>query len=562
MRAAFMMMLITMAISSSQISAQDAYRSNVTGHSALWTNAAAWQRFDRAKNTWVTASHYPTYLDGVITIQHGDSIQVFGTAEDALVIDQVMVERDAALVFLKNDAKPVKVNDGEGDDIVVDGKIYVEAEGAILGKGNIRVNKGALLTLKNSGFIGLAIDNNGTMRLGGSGQITGTFSGCTVVNNGTCVWSNGNLLMDSAATFINQGRMEITTAMDLALANVKTSSSKFINKGIILNAAKAFTVDFKVKLDNYGTLGGVGTFLFSGGINTSGIISPGASPGHLTLGPGALKSPVINIEIATTGAVAGVNYDRLTISSLQDLSGAVINVTDAAADSVNTEYTIIDATKPSKNGAYPEFKLFAPGNFTWLFRGDRLVLKKISEEALPVSWGGFKAIAKDSSVRLEWNAAMDKRTAHFIIEYSTDATTYSQVATINAQHGDAQEAHYSFVFPNADVLKTNYFRIKQVNNDGRSGYSVARSVRFDKGMVIALQAHPDMENNEIQLNIQTDNVSVYLDDQHGKTVQQFVFEPGQHSVYTDALPAGTYKMRMFVKDVMVEVKQVVKRGNR
>src|SRR6218665_3311097 len=558
MRAAFMVILMTMVMSSSQVSAQDAYRTNFRGYSTLWTNAASWQRFDREKNSWVQASHYPTYLDGIITIQTGDSVQLFGAADDALIIDQVVVEKDATLVFIKNETRPVIVNDGEGNDITVDGNIYIEAEGAVRGKGNIQVNKGAFFCMKNSGFVGLTINNNGTMRLGGIGQITGVFSGCNIVNNGTCVWTNGNLFMDSAATFINHGRMEISTAMDLALSNVKTSGSTFINKGILLNGAKAFAVDFKVRMENYGTLGGVGTFLFSGGVNSSGTISPGASPGHLTIGPGALKSPVINIEIATTGAVAGLNYDRLTVYSLQDLNGATINVTDAAADSVNTEYTIIDATKPLQRKPYPELNLFAPGNFTWSFQGDRLILKKISEEALPVSWGGFKAIAKAGNVSLEWNAAMDKRTSYFIVEHSTDATTYSPVAKVDAQHGEAAEAYYNFIFSNTDLLRTNYFRIKQVNSDGRSGYSVARTVKFDKGTLIALQAHPDMENNEVMLNIQTENVRVYLENGAGRLIQQFAFLPGQHSVYTDALPVGTYKMRMFVRDVMVEEKQIVK----
>ncbi|PZR22644.1 MAG: hypothetical protein DI535_25695 [Citrobacter freundii] len=558
MRAALMMMLITMAISSSRLSAQDAYRTNLTGHSAMWTSAANWQRFDHSKNTWVTADHYPTYLDGVITIRTGDSIQLFGAVDKVLIIDQVVVEKDAALAFLKNSEKAVVVNDDEGNDIVVDGKLYIEREGALRGKGNIQVNKGAFLNLKNNGFIGLQVNNNGTMRFEGSRQITGVFSGCTVVNNGTCIWTNGDLLMDSSAVFTNHGRMEINTGTDLSLANVKSATSKFINKGIILNGARAFVVNFKVKMENYGTLGGVGTFLFSGGVNAGGVISPGASPGHLTLGPGAVKSPLINIEIATTGAVPGVNYDRLTVYSLQDLNGATINVTDAATDSVNTEYTIIDATTSLQQLPYPEFKLFAPGNFTWSFKGDRLILKKIFAEALPVVWGGFKAIAKGNNVSLEWNAAMDKRTAYFVVEHSTNATDYSPVAKVDAQHSDAPEAQYKFVFANTDPLKTNYFRIKQVNSDGRSGHSVARAVKFDKGTVIALQTHADMDNNEIQLNIQTENVCVYLEDNSGKLIQQIALLPGQHSIYTDALPVGSYMMKVYVRDVMVEAKQILK----
>lgn len=561
MRTAFMCLLLTASVfgTSSQLLAQDAYRTNVKSNVAQWTNATTWQRFDAVKNDWVNADHFPTSADGVITIQPGDSIQVAGADAAQIMIDQVVISRGASLVFMYNKDGAVLLNDGEGDDMIVNGHLSIASEGALRGSGRIQVNDGASFTLKNDGLLSATLHNNGTIYLGAVGQASGIFMGSHIVNNDTLVWVDGNLLLDSATTFLNNGRMVITPLSgNLICTNNKLHPAKIINKGVIVNKGKDFTVDFKVKVDNQGTIGGVGTFLFSGGVNSGGVISPGASPGHLTVGPGSLRSAMINIEIATNGAIAGTNYDQLSIASLHDLAGATINIANVADDSVNTEYTIIEAKTGMMGKRYPDVKINAPSNFSTFFNGNRLIVKKIAAHPLPVSWGGFKAVANGNKVLLDWNAAADTRTAYFIVEYSTDGTSYRPVGKIDARMEEAEEIGYSFTFPAADVLKTNYFRIKQVNKDGRSGYSAPRTIRFDKGTVVVFQAHADVETNELQLNIQAENVKVCLNDANGKALQEFAFQPGQHSIDMESLPSGMYRVNVFVNDVMVEMKQVMR----
>jgi FlaG/FlaF family flagellin (archaellin) len=561
MKRAFFCLLLPaiLLVSSPHLFAQDAYRTNFSAKAAQWTNAANWQRFDSLKKTWIAADHFPTYLDGVITIQAGDSIQIFGAGSSLLTIDQVIVNAGGVLVFNHNQPGYIILNDGDGDDITVNGKMYVETDGVLRGTGKIQVNDGALFTVRSTGHITAAINNNGKMYWGANGQTAGVFSGCHIVNNDSCTWIGGNTFMDSATTFINNGMMWINaTAGNLVCANNNALPAKIINKGTIINTGRDHTVDFHVKVDNSGTIGGVGTFLFSGGVNSAGILSPGASPGHLTVGPGSLRSSSINIEIATNGAIAGVNYDQLTVHSLQDLAGTTINVTDVADDSVNTEYTIINAVTVTPGKPYPIIMINAPGNLSASFKGNKLVLTKISAHALPVSWGGFRAVVKGNKVVLEWSTAMNKQTAHFVVEHSINGISYTPLTNITAQHGDSGLAQYGYTFSGADMLKTNYFRVKQVNTNGRSGYSIPRSVRFDKGVVVPLETVVDLANNELQFNVQTENLWVHLNDQDGKSLQQFAFQPGQHDVFIDSLPAGMYRVNIFVKDVMVEAKQFVK----
>jgi len=537
--------------------AQDAYRTNFSANAAHWTNAEIWQRFDAEKKAWVAADHYPTYHDGTITIQAGDSV-VVDTAR--MIIDEVIIEAGGALVFMKNKAGDIILNDGQGDDIIVNGRMYIGTGGALHGNGRIQVNAEGIFTIRNTGRLAAALNNDGTMYWGSEGETGILFSGSHIVNNATCTWMHGNIAMDSSATFINNGLMRIAAATgNLICAGNKKLPAKITNKGTIINTGKDHTVDFQVKVDNNGTIGGVGTFLFSGGTNSGGVISPGTSPGHLTVGPGKLKFSTINIEIATTGAIAGVNYDQLTVNSLEDLAGTTINITGQAADSVNTEYTIINAMAGNVIRSYPEVIVNAPSNLAVSFKENRLVLTKIATDPLPVSWGGFKVVAHENKAILNWNTLLDQHTSYFLIEHSTNAITYAPVARIDARHGESGETQYSYTFSGVDVLKTNYFRIRKVNNDGKGRSSAARSIMFDKGRVVGFQSDYDPENDELNLNIQTEHLRAYLTDTAGKLLYEFALQPGQHTVYTDTLPAGVYRMNVFVKGVMVEAKQIVKR---
>lgn len=555
-----LLLSVTLLIPALQLLGQDAYRTNFSRSAAQWTNVATWQRFDSLKKIWVTADHFPTYRDGLITIQAGDSVVVFGSDSTGMVIDEVVVSTGGALVFMNNNAGDIILNDGKGDDIVVNGRMHIGAGGALYGNGKIQVNADGAFTIKNTGRLTADLNNNGTMHWGSKGETGILFSGCHIINNATCTWMDGNVLMDSATTFINNGLMRIITAnANLICASNKKLPAKITNKGTIINTGKDHMVDFQARVDNSGTIGGVGTVLFSGGANSGGVISPGTSPGHLTVGPGSLKSSTIHIEIATTGAIAGVNYDQLTVNSLEDLAGAIINITDQAADSINTEYTIINSIADGMGKYYPDVMVNAPGNLAVSFKGNSLVLTKIADEPLPVNWGGFKAVARENKVVLDWNTLMDQHTSYFLVEHSTNAINYAPVVRVEARHGDSGEAQYSYTFSGADVLKANYFRIKKVNIDGRSRSSAPRSVLFDKGKVVCFHSDYDPVNDELNLNIQADYLRTSLTDLAGKSLQEFSLLPGQHTVYMDTLPAGVYRLNVFVKGVMVETKQIVKR---
>lgn len=579
------------------------FRTNFATAVAQWTTVGSWQQFDGT--TWVAASAFPTSADGVITIQAGDSLQLSGATSN-ISIDQVVIEPGGILALLNNTGGAVTLNNGAGDDISVNGRMYVAGAANLTGTGNIHVNSGGLFTLRNTGILGAPVTNDGTMHLGASGVSAGTVSATTMTNNTQCFWIDGNANLSNGASFVNNGTLEIQ-ATGAAQWNNTTGTNTISNTGTItktgtntiaiatsfsnsgtgivnltgtaggisftnstagaisnagtLSTASGTTFTFN-NLTNSGTLAGNGTFAFTTAVGTNtGIISPGTSPGILTIGPSAItsKTPTINIELATDGAVAGVNYDQLALSAGAFITGTTLNVinTTTTADPVGTTYTIL--TGPVGNNIIGPFATTnLASNYTITYNPTSVVLTKIALFPLPVTWGEFKALAQGSKVLLDWTTLMEENTSHFVVEHSTSGSTYTPVANIEARGNSTYEANYKYTFASPDLTKANYFRIKQVDLDGKSTYSVTRSVKFDKGQVVAIQAYPNPVKDVLTLNIQRENIQVLLADQTGKTIQRLNVQPGQHSINMQSLPSGIYQLAVFEKGVRIETKQIMK----
>lgn len=529
------------------------YRSNVAAPPAVgqWTTPATWQTFDGLD--WVTASAFPTSADGVITIQSGDSIQLTG-ASAAISIDQVVVESGGYLVIF-NTSGTVTLNNGSGNDITVDGRLYISAGTTVAGTGNIVVNSGGLFTLRNSGVLSVPTTVNGQLHLGQASVSAGTVTGTTLTNNGTGTWIDGNFTLSTGASFVNTGTLTILSGVNVSWLN--TGSNTISNSGSFIKPTTT-TVTIAPAVTNTGTLSGFGTFNMTNVTTNTGTISPGSSPGLLTVSAASItgKAPNIAIEVTGTGNVSGTDNDQLTVPTAVDVTGSTLTVTNTGTAPAGTVYTIMNTTAGNITGPFAALNI--PSNFSVNYNGNNITLTKIALFPLPVTWGEFKAVAQGNRVLLDWTTMMESNTSHFVIEHSTNSSIFTPVANIEAQGNSTYEARYKYTFNAPDLSRTNYFRIKQVDLDGKSTYSLTRSVKFDKGQVVAIQAYPNPVRDVLTLNIQKENIQILLADQSGKTIQRLSVQPGQHSINMQSLPTGIYQLAIFEGGVRIETKQIMK----
>jgi hypothetical protein len=96
--------------------------------------------------------------------------------------------------------------------------------------------------------------------------------------------------------------------------------------------------------------------------------------------------------------------------------------------------------------------------------------------SIPVELVLFEGKSNNNTVYLDWQTASEIRNDHFDIERSSDAISFNNIGTVKA-FGKA--ANYNFVDQEAPN-GVNYYRLKQVDTDGKFTYSKVIAVKINK----------------------------------------------------------------------------------
>ncbi len=95
---------------------------------------------------------------------------------------------------------------------------------------------------------------------------------------------------------------------------------------------------------------------------------------------------------------------------------------------------------------------------------------------VPVTLSDFNAFARTNDVLIKWQTASEINSNSFVVEKSTDAVHFSTLTSVNAT-GNVGGSAYQALDP-TPANGRNFYRLKQVDNDGRASYSAVVSVNF------------------------------------------------------------------------------------
>lgn len=400
------------------------------------------------------------------------------------------------------------------------------------------------------------INAGATATLAGGGARTLT---TTLVNNGTINWT-AQTISFSNATLTNNGAFnEASSGGGLLMANGGGTNS-FSNSGTLnKTTAVAWTINLGVPVTNTGTIFGIGTYNFNGGITNSGVIRPGPpnAIGILAMTPNAVtaNNTVIRVEIVS-GAGAGTGHDRLDLSGNTTLSNATLIAVEPIGDVAPQQaYTIMTTTSGTFTGTFANVVI--PGGWSITYNPTSVVLTKLTS-TLPVSWGNFSALAGNNQVKLSWTTLQETNTSHFVVEHSSDGLHYNAIGTVTAAGNSNEESSYSFTHASPDKNKLNYYRLLQVDIDGKKEYSAIRTVRFDKGTPVSVLATPNPVRDRLQLSVQADDITVVLTDFKGNTLRVLRLKPGVHQVNMQEFAAGVYHLNIYQKQARVDSQKIFK----
>ncbi|MBE0642536.1 MAG: hypothetical protein IH600_00475 [Bacteroidetes bacterium] len=126
---------------------------------------------------------------------------------------------------------------------------------------------------------------------------------------------------------------------------------------------------------------------------------------------------------------------------------------------------------------------------------------------LPVELTSFRSYLKDASVELQWTTATELNNYGFEVQRSGDGSEWSAIGFISGSGTRWTPRDYSYSdsrFDRSNPLL--YYRLKQIDLDGRTEYSPILRVALNTPSTVSLSAYPQPFN---------DNLSVALSAQGG-----------------------------------------------
>jgi len=163
---------------------------------------------------------------------------------------------------------------------------------------------------------------------------------------------------------------------------------------------------------------------------------------------------------------------------------------------------------------------------------------------LPLHLLTFEAAKQGEQVLLQWQTSDEINTSHFEIERSNDAVVFKKTGIVHAA-GNSGTQHYNFT-DNAPSPGINYYRLKQVDRDGRYTYSPIAKVVFEKDAA-ALTVFPNPAGNTITIKYTGDQkkIRLALFDLAGRQVMYKELNDGSSwQANVSGLSKGTYTIRL------------------
>lgn len=164
------------------------------------------------------------------------------------------------------------------------------------------------------------------------------------------------------------------------------------------------------------------------------------------------------------------------------------------------------------------------------------------ESTTPVTFGKLSATTSAKSVLLKWNTLTEANSATFVIERSADGKNYASIDTLAAAVNSNKEIDYSYT-DETPLTGTNYYRIKEVDLDGKATYSNQATAVVKGTGVISIYPNPIKKGGLITVT-SLSPVTVKVTSLSGKLVASKQ-TTGTTTIGTSGLMAGLYFVTVY-----------------
>lgn len=177
--------------------------------------------------------------------------------------------------------------------------------------------------------------------------------------------------------------------------------------------------------------------------------------------------------------------------------------------------------------------------------------------ALPIELTAFNAQAQEKMVQLSWATASEINNSHFGIERSIDGETWENIGRVEGNGTTNTEQYYNYWDENPHNT-LNYYRLKQVDFDGKYEYSEIRSV-FISNENIAIFAYPNPTIDYLSFNDLTKG-SIIIYNILGQKVANYSIHEAEQQIDIRILEKGQYFIKILSeKNQIIGYQKIIKK---
>jgi len=378
---------------------------------------------------------------------------------------------------------------------------------------------------------------NGTATSAFNNLIVNKVSGLTTI--ATDVIVNNTLTLTSGKISLGNNNLTMSTSSSITGAS---SSNYIIAEGtgsLIQQVNSNTTKSFPVGISSYYLPASIGLNLTSTPDNFSvrlmdKVYSQGTT-GNIVTGK-AVNATWIMSESTAGGSDASVSLQWPAALEMSGFSRNFSRLADYNSGSWNYGPSDISASGSNPytvtRSGFNSFSLFAISSF----------------EALPVSWLTLTGKNENRNNYIYWSTASEKNNSYFVIEVSANGNNFSEIGRLNAAGNPGSVHEYNFVHYNVNTI-VNFYRIKQVDIDGRFSYSkiikLSSSVSGSNNISILMNPVKNKPVIAIQLTREIAG-TIIITDAAGRIVykQKTNLGAGNNIIEIDSFsqPAGLYRV--------------------
>lgn len=181
---------------------------------------------------------------------------------------------------------------------------------------------------------------------------------------------------------------------------------------------------------------------------------------------------------------------------------------------------------------------------------DQITSQVIKDPTLPIRWSKpTKAKIIGNNSEITFSTALEINSSHFDIEHSLDGIEFQILGEVKGVGNSVVEVDYEFIHMNP-IIGMNYYRVKQVDLDGKYSFSNIAEVVFN---IEGVSIYPKPVSETLTIYV-TKSDNLFLYNHFGQQILIHSLIEGNNTLDVSGLVSGIY----FLKFGRGETKSIIK----